>query len=650
MNDIFGDDELPEVGQTHLLADISEREFETVLQKTNCFQVQFRDRKDYGTDYNLEAVLNERFATNVRVSVQLKGTEKQVNNDGSLSIQVNRTNLSYLASQPYSIYVAYHKPSDTFFVAETENVIFRYEGHGDKWRTQEFVTINFTQFFDQNYLSSLLKRVVSRNNNEKTARLSLVTATAESLVSVLDGQSSNIVIPHDVNRATELLSRLFDESRDKDISDNFDAFFAVLGDDLNARQKLYFSEINLGVEGYTVDRDRIVAAIKFLEEISERSEFGFCFYNMGNAYSVLNDVENSTRYFKLAISRLEKIGEYSTAAMAHKNLGTNYENTGHPLEAVKEYERAIELDPNLAEALFALGIKSVKEGKYQDALNHFDKISFVNRPAKHTGALQGWRIVCLFNLGDTRSAFRDVFALTSLVENKGWSWAWCAKQVHLFGFSGSENLEKSIQFWGNFVRIHPEHSLAKMQLVLCKNKLLEIKPSAFDVNEFESAVLKEWTSDDVDIDNAALIFDRLGHRHQKSLDWPKALQFFELANEIDSESYSCCLATAYNHLRRYDDALVALIPHEEFYLIDDIYWFQRATAYSYLHDYKNAIDAYKKAIQINDDYELAWYNLAGNYFNDKQFENAKEAFEIALSKFPESDLASEANNIIILMG
>ena len=39
-------------------------------------------------------------ATNVRVHVQLKGTERALNSDGSLSVEVRRTNPNYLLMQP----------------------------------------------------------------------------------------------------------------------------------------------------------------------------------------------------------------------------------------------------------------------------------------------------------------------------------------------------------------------------------------------------------------------------------------------------------------------------------------------------------------------------------------------------------------------
>jgi hypothetical protein len=52
-----------------------------------------------------------RWATNVRVHVQLKGTERELNADGSLSVEVRRTNLNYLLMQGYSCYACYHVPT-----------------------------------------------------------------------------------------------------------------------------------------------------------------------------------------------------------------------------------------------------------------------------------------------------------------------------------------------------------------------------------------------------------------------------------------------------------------------------------------------------------------------------------------------------------
>jgi hypothetical protein len=73
--------------------------------KSGRFILQRADRKDYGTDCEVE-VVEQGQATNVWVHVQLKGTERVLNADGSLSIEVSRSNLNYLPMDLHSFYVA----------------------------------------------------------------------------------------------------------------------------------------------------------------------------------------------------------------------------------------------------------------------------------------------------------------------------------------------------------------------------------------------------------------------------------------------------------------------------------------------------------------------------------------------------------------
>ncbi len=94
-------DDLPRRDQNHEIKDDALAAFQKRLVASGCFVLQAFDRKDYGTDCQVEVVAAGQ-ATNVRVHVQLKGTKRAFNADGSLSISVERTNLNYMLMQPYS--------------------------------------------------------------------------------------------------------------------------------------------------------------------------------------------------------------------------------------------------------------------------------------------------------------------------------------------------------------------------------------------------------------------------------------------------------------------------------------------------------------------------------------------------------------------
>jgi hypothetical protein len=77
-------DDLPKRDPNHVTEERAETAFQGRLTESGRFILQRADRKDYGTDCEIEVVEQEQ-ATNVRVHVQLKGTERPLNADGSLS-------------------------------------------------------------------------------------------------------------------------------------------------------------------------------------------------------------------------------------------------------------------------------------------------------------------------------------------------------------------------------------------------------------------------------------------------------------------------------------------------------------------------------------------------------------------------------------
>jgi hypothetical protein len=103
--------------------------FNALLATSEAFDLQASDRRDYGTDCQIEAV-GSGAASNARVHVQIKGTRCELNADGSVSVQVARNNLNYLLVQPHSIYVCYHELSRSLRVRTVESVLRQYEHNG----------------------------------------------------------------------------------------------------------------------------------------------------------------------------------------------------------------------------------------------------------------------------------------------------------------------------------------------------------------------------------------------------------------------------------------------------------------------------------------------------------------------------------------
>jgi tetratricopeptide (TPR) repeat protein len=134
---------------------------------------------------------------------------------------------------------------------------------------------------------------------------------------------------------------------------------------------------------------------------------------------------------------------------------------GEPEKAIDHYREALRLDADLAEAHNALGNYYVRVGRYEDALEHFDRVVFSERKQGRTSAVTGWRVNVLFNLGEGRAAFREINGLVTQADRFGWIWPWCARLVAGFGRATVDNARQAAPFWQRYVKAHPEHSAAR---------------------------------------------------------------------------------------------------------------------------------------------------------------------------------------------
>ena len=135
-------DDLPKRDRNHTIEEIAETAFRRRLVESGVFILQGVDRKDYGSDCQIE-VVEDGNATNARVQVQLKGTGRAPNADGSVSVGVARTNLNYLMMQKHGFYACYHAPSDRLLACSVDSVLRKYDHDGEDWTAQGRLTVTF---------------------------------------------------------------------------------------------------------------------------------------------------------------------------------------------------------------------------------------------------------------------------------------------------------------------------------------------------------------------------------------------------------------------------------------------------------------------------------------------------------------------------
>ncbi len=633
-------DNLPKRDRNHALEDEAEAAFLSLISQSGDFVFQGSDRKDYGTDCQIEAVVDGQ-ATNVRLHVQLKGSKRTLNADGSLSIAVDRTNLNYLIAQPYSFYVAYHAPTKLLRVSFVEAVLRHYEHSGKSWTEQESLTISFTEELTLERLGRLANLACSGSRISRDRRIAQSTATLEAMPGELRAARPELHVPEDEKLARQLAEQLYDSGADLILSAAFEQFLAVLGADHDAMGFCYMAEINLRM-GYQVpDTGRIEAALTHFRSKLDtgRYQVGSLQYTIGNALSALGREDEAKTLYITALDDPDFSGTVEMAAQCYKNLGTSLERLGKEDVAAEHYLEALRLSPNLPEGHNALAHYHHRNGRYEEALEHFDRVVFTERQLGRPSAISGWRTNILFSLGDGRAAYREINGLVSEADTTPWIWPWCARQVAAFGRTSVENARLALPFWDRCIAANPELGRAHTERLLTS---FYLRSEGQDIGQYP-AFRSEFDQHIVHVDgeDAALPWDRLGHWAQDEGIWQEAERCYRKAYALAGGHYGYCLGTALNFLGRFEESRPILVEQAERLQPDAMSWFQLGVANGNTGRSSEAIGAYEKAIALDPDYDLAMFNLGGVYWNDDDPIAAMQVWRRAIEKFPVHPLAEE---------
>jgi tetratricopeptide (TPR) repeat protein len=634
-------DDLPKRHGTHSTESRAEAAFQKLLSEAGAFILQGSDHKDYGTDCQIEVIDGDN-ATNVRLHVQLKGTKAPLNADGSVSVPVRRANLNYLLMQPHSVFVCYHVPTDSLRFCAADAVIKRYEHKGERWQQQEWLTVSCAEMLTAERLNTLAALARSGAAATRNMRVAQNVVSPEVLAGIVRSALPDLYVPDDETQAAAILGQLFDSGQDAILSAAFDKFAAVLGFDHDAMGACYMAEINLGMAGRSGNAPRIEAAIAHLASRLDGGVYhpASLNYSIANGFAALGREEEAVRAYKLALAQMADDPRVPLAAECHKNLGSSHEKLGNETKALEHYREALHHNPRLPEAHLALGQYHLRNGDYAQALEHLDQVVIEERSLGKRSAVSGWRINALFNLGDGKAAFREIGLLLGDAAVEDWVWPWCARQVASFGRASPENAKLSVPFWERYLNIHRDCPQGVREWLLAK---LYLRTEALSEPMEYAAFRADFVAHIhlVEDEEAAFLWDRLGHWAQDEEDWEEAARCYRAAHDLAGGHYGYCLGTALNFLDQPAEALPLLLAQAEGIQPDDMSWFQVAVANEKLGRVPQSIQAYEKAVSLNPDSDLAWFNMGGVHWNAGDLAEASRVWKEAVTRFPDHELAAK---------
>jgi len=93
------------------------------------------------------------------------------------------------------------------------------------------------------------------------------------------------------------------------------------------------------------------------------------YQNMGGLYASMGDTEKARELYQEAVS-LSAYGDPKDAAVNYYNMGVTFINSGKAEEAIEALTKALEADPEYAEAHYQLGISMLGTGQMEESASH----------------------------------------------------------------------------------------------------------------------------------------------------------------------------------------------------------------------------------------------------------------------------------------
>jgi len=403
---------------------------------------------------------------------------------------------------------------------------------------------------------------------------------------------------------------------------------------------IFMAEVNLGMNGGPADKERLRRAVAFWDRDESRRRWASCSldFNRGNAFRVLGSISDAERLYRAALKQKPDF------AKCWKNLGRLSQLKGDVPAAHKCYEEALQHDPKLFEALYALAVLSIQEvSDPQKALSLLNRISLSERTSEHIAAVQGWKALANLQLGDYAKGIANIEEALQTSPKAKWAWSIAGRLYALIRRHDQRFSEHAALFWERFLDRYPGNPQAWAEFgytlwsLRDGDKWLTLRKQALDA--FQKAI-------ELGLDDDGLAWDRIGHIHQEQDNWVEAEKAYRKATERNPTAFGYCLGVSLIFLGRYEEALPWVLKAAQRHQPDAMSWFQVGVCKEGLEQSMEAKKAYAKAIHLDKDYPQAWFKLGGIYWNEADFRRASLVWKKAIAKFPDYEDCDRARDLM----
>jgi len=309
------------------------------------------------------------------------------------------------------------------------------------------------------------------------------------------------------------------------------------------------------------------------------------------------------------LSNLDKV---QTLGCFFNNLGNSYTDVGNNEQALIALERAVEINPSLAESHTNLGNVYMKYKQLEDAMYQYQLALRINpnNAISHHNMANAYQERGWFN--NAVDEYSQALELDPDFTDTYFSLA--------VAYAKKEMFKRAISYLREAIVLEPKNSK-------CYNHLGDVYRQAEDYDKSiknYKKVLKIKPKSAGAHFGMALCYNKMGQTKKEIAEYKKALDI-----EPDMPAALTNLGNAYFIKKKYDKALSQYKKAARISPDDNLIHYNIAACYFNNSDYKNAAIHYKKATELDYTMAEAHNSLANAYFKLKKFKLALEHIELA---------------------
>ena len=354
----------------------------------------------------------------------------------------------------------------------------------------------------------------------------------------------------------------------------------------------------------------------------EREELNY-YYNRGDTFFDLGKFEDAIQDYNKAIDLNPNNASY------YYNRGTTFANLEKFEDAIQDYNKAIDLNPNDESVYYNRGVAFIYLNEYEKAIENLSKAIDLNPNKDSTYYNRG---IAFTNLSDSEKAIKDFNKAIDLNSNNA---SYYNNRGTLYINQG--NYDEAVKDFSKAIDLNPIFTFGYSNLGNLYNNL----------NKYEKAIKN--LSKAIDLDpNFSDAYNIRGVSYVNQKKFSEAIKDFSKAIDLNpnDKEYYYNLGNLYNNLNEYEKAIenlskaIDLDPN-----FSDAYNI-RGVSYVNQKKFSEAIKDFSKAIDLNPNDKEYYYNLGNLYNNLNEYEKAIENLSKAIDLDPNFSDACDVIGII----